>query len=442
MNRILVLVAVVACTPPADPIGARPQYAGQQPYGQQPYAQPGQLGQPGQPGQPPGQTAGTANCGETLSCYAQCNMDAGCLAGCDGRAQPGAAQPGRAVLDCLVQSGCQDDQCAAQRCSAQIATCQQQSGVASGAQGPGPNTSTAGPTTQAQPAPAASSGSFDLVFTPPVGFAQDRAATGLLKLTRHEQVQAGTDFYGTRDYILLEMPAEAPAGSLAETTRALWKEHVIPFGVSVQEPIIHRRRLKSGYGVGFDGATFTTKNGAQGTVVLLAITSREKVVPFLFVFFGSFESKFENEFAPMLDAATIRGGTPVTGPLYEASEVAGKWTTQSTSIADYVNSSGQYTGDASIATAEYIDLEKNGKFASTFIGIRGSVHIKEKGSGTWSTDDDGNLVVNDRGSVKKRRIFAMEATQKIQLAPSYDSTMVPEYSAPSRQTWADWFVRN
>ena len=93
-----------------------------------PAQQPGyfQGGQPppaqAQAGGPP--AAAGASCQDTMVCYGQCNpLSDQCVGACDQRTTPDSAQNAHALLQCMAQSGCQDQSCVAQACSAQITTC-------------------------------------------------------------------------------------------------------------------------------------------------------------------------------------------------------------------------------------------------------------------------------------------------------------------------------
>jgi len=103
-----VIAAVAACVvPPA-------QQQSQTYPPQQPYPQQGQQYA----------AAPTATCQDTLNCYGQCNpLTEQCIGGCDQRTSPESQQNAHAVLQCIAQSGCQDQACIAQSCNGQIQTC-------------------------------------------------------------------------------------------------------------------------------------------------------------------------------------------------------------------------------------------------------------------------------------------------------------------------------
>ena len=78
----------------------------------------------GPPPPPAATTAAGASCQDTMVCYGQCNpLTDQCVNACDARTTPDSVQNAHALMQCMAQSGCQDQNCVAQRCGPQITTC-------------------------------------------------------------------------------------------------------------------------------------------------------------------------------------------------------------------------------------------------------------------------------------------------------------------------------
>ncbi|MDB4956272.1 MAG: hypothetical protein JWO36_3841 [Myxococcales bacterium] len=476
MKLLSVVVVVAGCIPASAP-PYQPQYGGQPQYGQQPNGQPqygqqpngqqpptgqqpygqqqpqsyGQQAQPngqqqpqsyGQQAQPYGQPApsqlvasATASCSQNLQCYDQCGVGQPCLDSCDGKSNPTSSGLSRAVIGCIVSSGCTDQACVEQRCATQLQTCMSNAGVATSAPiGPPP-------AQPASPPVVAGKGSFDLVYQWPAGFTEERTPD-LIKLTKHEQVQAGTDFYGTRDYTYLILPTVTTQGSMLGEFQAQWTALVrgsFPADATVPNP--RRRRLQSGFTCFFDGANEKARNGGDLDIVLYLIFASDRYVPVLAIHSGDTKWEFEQQLAPAFNAMTIRGASPNRASLNTAADLVGEWSTSDASYGSYVNSSGGYVGDASIGTASYFTFRANGTFDSTFIGITSSRRLKEQGAGTWKVDDE-MLVLNDKkqGRTTSRRIIGVSGNE-IELAPSYSASTAPEFIGPRRSNYNDKFKR-
>jgi hypothetical protein len=81
-------------------------------------------GPPPPSGAQAGAPAAAASCQDTVACYGQCNpLTDPCVNACDQRTTPDSVQNAHALVQCMAQSGCQDQNCVAQQCGAQITTC-------------------------------------------------------------------------------------------------------------------------------------------------------------------------------------------------------------------------------------------------------------------------------------------------------------------------------
>jgi hypothetical protein len=418
--RVAFAVVLFGCVPQPQPTyfqqpGYQQPSPGQQPYGQQP---PGQ-----QPYSPPPQVAQQASCSDTLACYGQCNpLTEQCIGGCDQRTSPAASQNAHAVLQCMAQSGCTDQNCVAQRCGTQITTCTNTTLPQTVAQQP-----------QAQPQPQAG-GSYDLVYQTPAGWTESRVYLNAITLGFDKE-----DFYDHQHPRIHVFPSRPRQGAINAQFMALWNELVVAPGEFTPgyTPGPLRRRTTTGYAMALDGNQTTLAKGGSAQLGLYVIYTDDKVVPILAT---GVDWNFEKLADAFFNSLTIRGSSPSKTPLFDTSELVGHWSTQAVSVASYVNSSGGYVGDASIATADGITLEANGAFKAHFVGVGRGMAVQEDDKGKWTIEDD--MLVLSGKRTDKRRIWGHGTAPKgnpdsICLVP-YGNAQ-PRYFSPEDGINSSWY---
>jgi hypothetical protein len=423
MRALVVVVAVlsVGCPPPP----AQPSYYSQGPS------------QPQQPGYVAAAPPPTAACQDTLTCYSQCEaVTEACMQTCDQRASPQDAQAARAVIGCMQSSGCQDQQCIGQRCSAQIGACSQQLAQYVQQQPQQPQQPYQ-PAQPAQPARPVVGGGFDLAYQLPAGWSEARLTQGAITLQYVKQ-----DMYSPADYKLHIFPTAGwTGGSITNEFQAMWQAMVTPSFETTQPVAPYRRRLASGYALAYDYVSNAKlkQNGQYTPVSLYLIYTDDRYVAILAT---GINYEAEPALSRLFDSMSIRGVPPAKTALFDNAEMVGHWSTTSLSLANYVDSGGNYKGDASLATGEEIDLRSDGSFSSYFSAVRTSgPAFRDKQGGSWRVDDD-TLVLQAKGSTDKRRIFARGTaprggTDALNLT-NY-GTAQPRFFSPNDAIGTSWY---
>lgn len=258
-----------------------------------------------------------ASCRATLACYTSCEMVEDCLRPCDQRAGADDVALAHASVSCIADSGCGADQdCVVQRCASELTACTE---IAIAPSAPAGTPQTGGA--------AVASGSLDLVYSLPSGWTEQRGADWI---TLNYSVAGPSP---TESYTLVILPSKPLSGTLTATFQALWAEMITPTFTPLQDPAIvpapMRRRLASGFVAAFDGGLMKTNNGGMFTTMLYLISSGDRVVPILGMY-GLLGDQSEPVLSAFFDSVSISGQTPVKAPLFDASELVGKWSTQET----------------------------------------------------------------------------------------------------------------
>jgi hypothetical protein len=263
---------------------------------------------------------------------------------------------------------------------------------------------------KAAPAPAVAAGKVDLRYKAPEGWVAKTLEQGVLL------VEEKSDFYDKHSYRLMILPSEPLTGSLRAKFLEVWAAQIQPGIDTTIVPLPLMRRLKSGSVVAFDlDPSAKTKAGVahHGGMYLLARGNR--CVPILCFHFGLGDTKpLLAAVEPLLESAEIPGAGDAAISLFDAADLVGNWNTSSLSLANYVTAGGAYAGDASISTADYFHLNKDGTFTKTFIGITSTRRLKETMEGTWKLDDAGLLLTLKDPDAKPQlyRVFGVGGDAK------------------------------
>jgi hypothetical protein len=263
---------------------------------------------------------------------------------------------------------------------------------------------------KAEPAPAVAAGKVDLVYKTPEGWVSKTLVQGVL-FTNEK-----SDFYTKYSYRIMILPSEPLTGSLRAKFLEVWATQ-IKAGIDTNiVPLPLMRRLKSGAVVAFDqDPAAKTKEGVAHHGGLYLLARGNRCVPILCFYFGLGDTKpVQAAVEPLLESAEIPGAGDAAITLFDAADLAGNWTTSSMSLANYVTSSGAYAGDASISTADYFHLNKDGTFSKTFIGITSTRRLKETMEGTWKLDDSRLLLTLKDPEAKPQayRVFGVGGDAK------------------------------
>jgi len=288
-------------------------------------------------------------------------------------------------------------------------------------------------------APAApTGGSFDLVYRVPAGWSEQRGAD-LITLRYDEESD-----WVHRHYTILILPSQGLRGSLGDTYQALWREQILPLFTPGFEPAPFRRRLASGYACWFDGDTMVATNGQPFQAVLYMIAAGDRVVPIV-ALYTDLEQRAEGPIQAFFDALTLSDAAPSGEPLFLPAELAGEWNTHAASYANYVDSGGNFRGDATIATGEHFILGADGRYQAWFTAAGGGTRaFQDNHTGAWTVEDDF-LVFAGGDEQRRLRIYAVGTSPRgggaIFLPPSYDASDAPDFTMPRRPISGDWYGR-
>jgi len=295
---------------------------------------------------------------------------------------------------------------------------------------------------KAAPAPAAA-GKVDLRYKTPEGWTSKILDAGVLL------AEEKSDFYDKHSFRLMILPSEPLTGSLRAKFLAVWAAQIAPGIDTTIVPLPLMRRLKSGTVVAFDqDPAAKTKAGVAHHGGLYLLARGNRCVPILCFYFGLGDTKaLLAALEPMLESAEIPGAGDAAIPLFDAADLAGNWTTSSMSLANYVTPGGAYAGDASITTADYLHLNKDGTFSKTFMAITAQRRLRETLEGTWKLDDTG-LVLSGKGADAKPqgyRVFGVGGDAKggsfLVLSTYADTDERPDLCIPRRMLSGTWFKR-
>jgi len=243
------------------------------------------------------------------------------------------------------------------------------------------------------PAPA-NPGVVDLRYTVPAGWVQQEV-NGFPLLVKEKNEQ-----WVKYRFSLLIFPTEALTGSVRDQFEGYWKSFVTPNYTSNIAPLPMMSRLKSGYACAFDAdSEAKTANGGEATVALYMIAHGGRAVPVMGIYSGpdwTFDKAAEVEIGQFLDTAQIPGASAAKVPLFSAADLAGDWSASSSLFANYVTAGGQYAGDATVSTGEYLKLGADGSYSYTLMALTRGSTMRDKNAGTWTVDDD-ELVLSQGG---------------------------------------------
>lgn len=259
----------------------------------------------------------------------------------------------------------------------------------------------------AQPAPAtpaaASSSPASLSWSVPAGWT--RAARGsTIVLTSPPNEMSG------QRNVLEVLPAERAQGTPVQTFAALWQRLIGPRFDTALHPLPLRVRLAGGAMLIFDGETRARERASGNTVGahLYVVTDGVTAVPLIAV--QRDWNQFRGELATFFASARLSGGGRTAAPLYTLAEVAGTWRSSSSTSASYVDSAGNYRGDASMATGQTLTIGADGSCTSQFAAVGGgNGRLRSSARGRCAVEDD-TLVVPSEAGPRRYRITGVGRT--------------------------------
>jgi hypothetical protein len=234
----------------------------------------------------------------------------------------------------------------------------------------------------------------DLSVSVPAGW-QSSVSGDLLVVERIVDVGWGQQ----EVYRLVFHPPEAARDSAAATFDALYSPLASAAFASPARPLPIRVRLSSGATLLYDGGTTQwLENGAEVSGMVYVVVQGNRAVAALGVL-GGWEQSLATSLRQIFDGVSIAGASAEVQPLFTQQEIAGRWGSSSTSLANWVDASGNYIGDASLATGETLSLYANGMYRDQFAAVGGGGGVfSSDTSGAWAVEDDTLVMTPQSGA--------------------------------------------
>ncbi len=286
-------------------------------------------------------------------------------------------------------------------------------------------------------------GKVDLQFTLPDGWTKKEEAGSILL----EGSEKRWHDDGTTVFRILILPSEPLTGSLRTKFLELWASQLKPAVETSILPLPFMHRLKSGAVCAFDvdeGAT--NKNGDKIRGGLYVLARGNRVVPILafYLDYAGKSPELQKAVETIHESAKIPDAGTDTIALFAASDLEGEWSESSFLLANYVTRSGDYAGDASVATGEWFILNKDGSFKTVLIAITSKKRIKETVEGTWKLEENV-AVLTGKEKAQRYTVFAFGTDPKVGaflVRSNYsDTEELPDLCRPRRANSGQWFKR-
>lgn len=237
-----------------------------------------------------------------------------------------------------------------------------------------------------------------LSYQVPAGWSRSES-NGTVTLARVVELGFGVK----QDFRLVIMPQERTSGAAISTYNAMWSRYTGAIFAAPAPPLPLRVRLAGGATLFYDGGNMHLRqNNAEIDGYFYTISDGEAVVPVL-GFFNGWDEALDRALRQFFDSVRLPGGNGRQSPLFEPREIAGVWRSSSTTLANWVDSAGNYRGDASVATGETLTLRADGTYESQFAAIRGANRIRQHDVGRFTVADDMLVLAPNDGSRKQSR---------------------------------------
>ncbi len=178
-----------------------------------------------------------------------------------------------------------------------------------------------------------------------------------------------------------------------------WKDLVEkPNDINVK-PETQKEQTTEGW-TAVSGAT-TLKEGQQEySCMLVSVSGQKKVMSVLVKLAGQDYLKDVESFLTtmQLDAKSVASNNTTNTKQSNSSKVnpgslIGIWNDNTTVAGSYVNSSGAYTGDASIGSYTQYEFKADNTFTYIFQGVSSSMALRSVANGTYKIDGDNLILI-------------------------------------------------
>lgn len=174
----------------------------------------------------------------------------------------------------------------------------------------------------------------------------------------------------TGSFCIINMYHSRPSeGSIQADFAKQWQTAAIPLGVT-DTPKLQKGAPINGW-ENISGAATFKQNGANAVIILASFTGFDKTSNLIFITndqkyltrIDEFTSKIQLN-KPAEAAAVTQNQTPEINS--GSASLIGEWSSNSNTLANFVNSSGQYAGDASTASTTIFVFNANGTYEDHF----------------------------------------------------------------------------
>jgi hypothetical protein len=250
----------------------------------------------------------------------------------------------------------------------------------------------------AAPAPPPRGPVSRVTYQVPAGWSRSES-NGTVTLARVVDLGFGVK----QDFRLVVMPQEGTAGSALQTYQSLWSRYVGAIFASPVQPLPLRVRLPGGAVLLYDGDNMRLRqNNTAVDGFLYAVVDGDTVMPVM-GFFNGWDDALDRALRQFFNSVQLPGRAERPQPLFAPQEIAGVWRSSSSTLANWVDTVGNYRGDASVATGETLTIRPDGTYESQFAAIGGASRIRQHDVGRFTIEDD-ILVLrpNDPGKTQSR----------------------------------------
>jgi hypothetical protein len=243
----------------------------------------------------------------------------------------------------------------------------------------------------AKPIPAASptpAAAFALTCPTPPGWRQSSGEGGVRVVERVEDLGFGLQRLSRLVFL---PPVKAPDAA-AQTFVTLSGPLAAQTFTATARPLPLRVRLKSGATLLYDGGEVQLRQtGATVTGLVYVVVHGGMAAAAVGVFTG-YDAAIDRQVREVFDGVRITGAEGREAPLFAAKELVGRWRSSSSTLGNWVDSAGNYRGDASTAMGETFTINADGTWRSQFAAVGTGRAVRSDTSGTFLVEDDSILL--------------------------------------------------
>jgi hypothetical protein len=182
----------------------------------------------------------------------------------------------------------------------------------------------------------------------------------------------------------------------------LWKQVAPQTFAEPIQPLPLRMRLKSGASLFYDGGNMRLRQGNVEVTGMVYVVIQGGLATAAVGVFTGWDASLDRELREIFDGTRITGVAGKEPPLFTRGELVGRWRYSTSALGNWVDSAGNFVGDASIAVGETLTLNADGSFRDQFAAVNSGGTMSTDTSGPFSVEDD-LLVMRSRSENKTTR---------------------------------------